>query len=116
LNMVMNFWVPQNEEIPWPAEELSASQQGLCTQSQLFLLPTLLIVLISCKYWLLIQTVLRTHYSSYFKTAILYMPSKPKPYLQCWKYFNVKLKQKMTKLGQESRDYTKAFFMPQLRS
>jgi hypothetical protein len=98
LNMVMNFWVPQNEEIPWPAEELSVSQQGLCTQSQLFRLPTLLIVLICCKYWLFIQTVLRTHYS------------KCKPYLQCWKYFNVKLKHVMTKLEQESRDYTKAFF------
>lgn len=30
-NMVMNFSVPQNEEIPWLAEELSASQQGHCT-------------------------------------------------------------------------------------
>ena len=40
------------------------------------------------------------------------MPSKCKPYLHCQKYFNVKLKQAMTKLEGESCDYTKAFLCP----
>ena len=45
---------------------------------------------------------MRTHHSSYFKTAIMYMPSKCKPYLHCRKYFNVKLKQEMSKMGRAS--------------